>query len=572
MSSSVLAPDRQEVVRRLRQTLQDLRAALVRAGVPAEDEQTLRTVVDQLDGFFLLVIVGEFNAGKSALINALLGETILEEGVTPTTTEVQVLRHADQPSTEDATLRTLTARSPLLRDVRLVDTPGTNAISREHEVITSRFVPRADLILFVTSADRPFTESERQFMAAIRGWGKKILVAINKADILHGPAEVQAVVEFVRTNVTALLGVTPEIFTVTARGAMAAKRAGDTAALRDSGFAALENYILTSLNDTERFRLKVASPIGVGVSLIDRTLPIIADKLAVLGDDVATVAEIRSLLDGYRRDMARTFELRLTDVDNLLLQFGKKGDEFFEETVRVGRIFDLLNKSKIRADFERQVIGDLPAQIAQRVERVIDWLVESEHRQWAEVRDRLTRRRTDHADRIAGRLAGTFAQDRARLLETVGRAAQNTLDAQDHKAESARIAQSVQSAVQNAALLQAGAVGLGTAVSLVATSTAADVTGILAAGVMATLGFVVLPRRRHHAKKELHERIARLRTELMAAISTQFHQEVERGARRIEDALAPYVQFVEGERENLTARKEEIEALRSALGVIAKNP
>ena len=47
----------------------------------------------------------------------------------------------------------------------VVDTPGTNAIIREHEALTSEFVPRSDLVLFVTSADRPFTETEREFMS-----------------------------------------------------------------------------------------------------------------------------------------------------------------------------------------------------------------------------------------------------------------------------------------------------------------------------------------------------------------------------------------------------------------------
>ena len=62
---------------------------------------------------------------------------------------------------------------PLLRDIHIVDTPGTNAIIREHERITAEFVPRSDLVLFVTSADRPFTETERAFLEQIRGWGKK---------------------------------------------------------------------------------------------------------------------------------------------------------------------------------------------------------------------------------------------------------------------------------------------------------------------------------------------------------------------------------------------------------------
>jgi hypothetical protein len=267
--------------------------------------------------------------------------------------------------------------------------------------------------------------------------------------------------------------------------------------------------------------------------------------------------------------MRKTFALRLSDVDALLHQFEKRGHDFFEDTVRVGRIIDLLNKGRIQAEFERRVVADLPAQIEKRVHDVIDWLVASDLRQWAEVRDRLAARRSEHAERVAGRLAGGFDYDRARLLDTVGRATQQALDTHDHREEAARMASSVQGAVAGAALLEAGAVGLGTAVSLLATSTAADVTGILAAGLMATVGFVVLPRRRRIAKRDLARRVAELREQLMAALTSQFEEEVEASARRIEDAVAPYVQFVEGERESLTQRQAELERIGAELAALA---
>jgi hypothetical protein len=116
------------------------------------------------------VVVGEFNAGKSAVINALLGDRILDEGVTPTTSRIGLLRHGPAVFREakGASLEIVTAPVEVLRELNIVDTPGTNAVLREHEALTREFVPRADLVLFVTSADRPFTESERAFLETIR--------------------------------------------------------------------------------------------------------------------------------------------------------------------------------------------------------------------------------------------------------------------------------------------------------------------------------------------------------------------------------------------------------------------
>ena len=549
----------------VRAVLQDLRTALARISpeVENDDERLLQRSLQQLDDFFLLVVVGEFNAGKSALINALLGERVLTEGVTPTTTDVQILRHTGQAEASGDDVRTISATNPLLRDIHLVDTPGTNAIAREHELITRGFVPRADLVLFVTSADRPFTESERQFMQQIREWGKKVVIAINKADLLTSSADLDRVVTFVRDGVRDLLGFTPEVFAVSARQALQAKLAQDDAALDVSCFPALEHYILTTLTDVERFRLKLLNPLGLGERFIEAYRATLSARLELVKADATTVEAIRTQLTGYRQEMARSFQLRTSDLDAVLHEFENRGDQFFEDTVRVGRLFDLMNSSRIRLEFERRVIAELPDEIRTRVEELIDWLVASDLQQWSDIRQRVSERRSETAERVAGRLAGGFAYDRGRLLDTVGKQTQDALDAQDQQAEAARMAVSVQGALTSAALLEVGAVGLGTAVTLLATSTAADVTGILAAGALAAVGFVVLPRRRSTAKRELHARVARLREQLTGALKGQFQREIDRSVRRIEEAIAPYVQFVEGERSNIAARQQELGQIRT---------
>ena len=192
---SILSDREQELRAREGELLDRLAAALERFGadVAAGDLQRFREAREQLNGLFLLVIAGEFNSGKSSFINALLGERVLPEGVTPTTDRINLLRHGPTVSEQqlESFLLERTHPAELLREITMVDTPGTNAIIRRHEELTRDFVPRSDLVLFVTSADRPFTESERTFLEQIREWGKKIVFVINKVDILTdrgGPA------------------------------------------------------------------------------------------------------------------------------------------------------------------------------------------------------------------------------------------------------------------------------------------------------------------------------------------------------------------------------------------------
>ncbi|NTU75650.1 MAG: dynamin, partial [Anaerolineaceae bacterium] len=60
-----------------------------------QDEDALRQAVQQMDDLFLLVVAGEFNSGKSTFINALLGQKLLKEGVTPTTTQISITENID---------------------------------------------------------------------------------------------------------------------------------------------------------------------------------------------------------------------------------------------------------------------------------------------------------------------------------------------------------------------------------------------------------------------------------------------------------------------------------------------
>src|SRR5215216_658753 len=223
----ILSRREQEIRAREQELLGRLATALERFGsdVANADLRRFEEAREQLTGLFLLVVAGEFNSGKSSFINALLGERVLPEGVTPTTDRINVLRHGPEITDQlrEAYLLERTHPAEVLREISIVDTPGTNAIIRRHEELTRDFVPRSDLVLFVTSADRPFTESEREFLEQIRQWGKKIIFIVNKIDILTRPEERREVVDYVSEHAAALLGETPQIFAVSARQAQDAR-------------------------------------------------------------------------------------------------------------------------------------------------------------------------------------------------------------------------------------------------------------------------------------------------------------------------------------------------------------
>jgi small GTP-binding protein len=571
---TILSRKQSQILKDEKTALEHLQLALAGFDVTPEDLKTLQKSLQQLDDLFLLVIVGEFNSGKSAFINALLGERFLPEGVTPTTAQIHILQHGETKDREvpEAGIVTVTYPADFLREINIVDTPGTNAIIRRHEQLTQEFVPRSDLVIFVTSADRPFTESERAFMERIREWGKKVVILLNKTDLLE-EAEVLQVVEFIRQNALALLGFVPEVFPVSARLALKAKEA-DTPGERDalwmaSNFRMVETYIHKTLDEKSRVRLKLLNPLGVGERLTTGYRRLAQGRLALLAEDLKAIENIERQLEIYRVDMENDFHYRMADIEKVLLAMNNRGMEFFDETLRLARVFDLVNTQRIQREFERKVVAETPYEIEQEVHGLIDWLVEKDMRQWQATLEYLERHRAkvrDENEQIIGQVGGPFEYNRRALLDSVGRVAKEVVLTYDREAESRQLAQGVRDAVAGAALVQVGAVGLGAILLAILHGALLDFTGVLSASALAVVGLLIIPAKRRRAKNDLREKLEDLRQRLMKAMGDEFELELARSLQRLREAIAPYTRFVRAEQQKLTRVERDLGQIGEALG------
>ncbi len=546
---SLLDEGQTEIVGQERVLLEDLRVILARLDAAPDDQRRLAQALRQLEELFLLVVVGEFNSGKSAFINALLGQPLLEEGVTPTTDRVHILRYGPEltRTARDEDLLVVTWPVAWLRDINLVDTPGTNSVLQRHQAITEDFIPRSDLVLFITSVDRPFAESERVFLERVRAWGKKIVVVINKIDVLADDSSLPKVVQFVEDHAQRLLGLRPPLFPVSARLAQQAKAGAGAereALWRASRFAALEQFILNTLDERQRVRLKLENPLGIADRLQTQYLSNVQARLALLREDFKTLDDIQEQLIGYEVDMRRNFADKLSRVDNVLLQVEARGAAFFDDTVRLTRIFHLIHSDQVRAEFEQKVIANAVPQIETQVRDLIDWLVDRDFRQWQGVMAHVNRRAEQHHDRIVGQVGGQFEHNRQARLASVERAAREAIASYDRTQEAADLAESVQRAVAQTALVEVGAIGLGALLVAILHASMADFSGVLTAGAVATLGFFILPARRRAAKKQLKTQLEALRVRLTEALTGQFERELSLSLQRIREAIAPYTIFV----------------------------
>jgi GTPase Era involved in 16S rRNA processing len=230
-----------------------------------------RGLRDELDRPLLLAVLGEFNAGKSTLINAIIGAEVAPMGIVPTTATLNVLRggaarrvrlvRVDGSTREGDydTLRDLLADaaaadetvdhveivlpSEHLERVWIMDAPGTNALDPAHERLAREAARRADAVLWVFDAAQAGKKTEASFYSTFRGSGRKVIPVLNKRDRLS-TEDLERVSVVVRASWAAddasaapgeAMG---ELITVSGRSALKAKLAADEAALVASGFPA----------------------------------------------------------------------------------------------------------------------------------------------------------------------------------------------------------------------------------------------------------------------------------------------------------------------------------------------
>ncbi len=538
-----------DLLARERSLLGRLGELLDQAQAPDDTRRRLADLARTLDELFLLVVAGEFNAGKSTVVNALFGRRVMEEGPVPTTDKITVLKHG--PEATHRRSEFITERHfphPLLESLALVDTPGTNSIVKEHQALTEDFVPRADLVLFVTSYDRPLSDSERTFLEYIRGaWGKRLVVIVNKADLAETEAALAQVLGHVRDGLARIFaeaGIpdagSPLIFPVAGRLALQAKEAagGDESYRADprweaSRFGPFQRFLTETLTEGDRLAIKLSTPLDAAATLLADTRTRLDAQRDVLTTDEKELAALNARFHEVREALAEITQRAVSDVDRELLEMEKRGTRFLDDTIRVSRLNLIRDRNAFREEFDRQVIRDAEGRIETRLGEAADALLRRVFELWNETYTRLS----DLRRGAQGKAEGAFMYDRDEVLRDVLREARRTIDQYDMGEEARRLLENARSALT---VSGATAVGIGAVAVVLIATTAFDVTGgLLATGALATLGFVVLPAQRRRAVKDFSARVDTLRAELRTGLDRELNEEVEAAVGKVRALVKP---------------------------------
>ncbi len=380
-----------------------------------EARRRLRDVADDLrDLFFMVVVVGEFNSGKSSFINALLQDDLLPTGITPTTEVIELIRYAEtasrRPDVRPDGVRVWGHPKVGGPGIVLVDTPGTGSVFARHEQTARGFLHRSDLVIFVLSAKHAFAETDRLYMELLRNYGKKVVVVVNQIDLL-APREQADVRRFVQAQIEQRLNLKPLIFMVSARRALEGQL--------DSGLEAVRAHLFATFAQIPPARQKLRTQLDFAAHSIEDGRRVLRERLALVGRQREQTGQIQQELETYAQSMESRLRTSMDELSRVFEEVRQRGMAFVDRHFRVrigGRTPD---NAALQKEFVEEVIGRSLDQIADIANDYVNAQVDSNRRYWQGIIARLSQLQELVHLQVRGVDGSVYTEQRVALQEAI---------------------------------------------------------------------------------------------------------------------------------------------------------
>lgn len=263
----------------LSEVLRQVREFVTKDRRTLEFAPKVQQLVEDLDAPLSVALVGEFNAGKSTILNTLIGEEVVPMGVLPTTAHLGIVQYGPRKAARivqhdgrirEANLAEVKAQMkqnadeiehleflyphPALRSVEFWDTPGFNALDDAHEDTANRALSNADALVWVLDANQALSQSEFDQIDTIPDGKDRLLVLLNKIDRLGDTnarkEPVQELCDYIETNAAGRMA---GCFPLSAKDAFALRvkpqdkgsqtPIEDESAFEETGFPAFKSFL-----------------------------------------------------------------------------------------------------------------------------------------------------------------------------------------------------------------------------------------------------------------------------------------------------------------------------------------
>ena len=593
--TSVIGEQGERLLNKEREILDDIVNFVETSAPELEEIKLLLDARKGLDELFLIVIVGEFNAGKSSVINAVLGDKFLAEGILPTTNEITVLRYGESKQRVQSEDGFYNQDIPvdLLKQVSIVDTPGTNVILKRQQRLTEEFVPRADLVLFVLSADRPMTESEVKFLSYIKKWGKKVVFVLNKCDLLETDEDRNEVTKFVRDNAKRLLGVdNAPVIPVAARNALRLKKANASMKeYAETGFPAFEEYVNSYLGggssnnksgenrSGEALRLKLATPLNVSELLLSASKQILDAEMSVAETEVAAASGVDEQMNAYKETMVKDASEQVNFVRANVNGAVKRANALVDETLRLENALDLITTYIVGADYselddldvasnssgdsadaasggegnrkkrkkkyskfvkayQSTVLGSADQELKKTVKEFSKWLKRNNDARLSSYLKAVSSRGFDTTVTASG--IKEFLESSEKGAPKINSAAIAVADNFDNEAAAYKLDEEMRSAVYGSLGSSAGALVSAFVLSGFLSSMSEDILAYLLAAAVGYVGILSLPLKRQECKAKIQRAAEALVEDVERELLKELAEEIDATSDRVDQLVAPW--------------------------------
>ncbi|MGR3178419.1 MAG: dynamin family protein [Candidatus Anammoxibacter sp.] len=536
-------------------------------------------LIVQMEAPFYLLVAGEYNAGKSSFINALCGERILDEGPTPTTSKITLLTAGETNTYEeiDDHLSKVTFPLDYLNDVTLIDTPGTNSIILEHKDITESFIHRAELVLFVISADHPLTESERSFLQFIRGkWGRKVLYILNKIDLKTND-EIDQILDFVEKNCYRLMGFEPKILTVSSLKALEAKKNGDKNLLKESNIESVEEFIFDKLDLDTKIDFKLMNPLKYLSNVFVEIKKELEEKTETCNTDIRSIERFENRLTQKKQDMIEYSKKYKSEIETIFSRLKEKVDNFINYNLTSRSVIMMkIAREKVEDKFKREVYG--VSTPGTDLERILDditeyisrnnrslWNMAIEYNQAEANRGRIFANGQD-------RTKEQNHNDRKSELQIALKERSKEYREIDMEREGERIRSTIQGGLLNFIVIEALAIGIGVGLTTLLSMIVPPLSVIILSVIIACAGLVIFPYKRKSYRTEFFKRVDSLSERFISFIMFEMEKIIDRVIEDIQNSMSAYRDLRWSEREDSNKRIAEVdELLERVKSIIRKN-
>ncbi|MAS34607.1 MAG: hypothetical protein CL610_11405 [Anaerolineaceae bacterium] len=403
--------------------LTDIAETLAEMGDDTEsDRRRLQDVAEDLrNAFFMVVIIGEFNAGKSTFVNALLGEPMLPMGITPTTEAIELIRYGETPDRKPvmtpAGVREWAHPNTGAQGVAIVDTPGTGSVFQKHERIAKEFLHRSDLVIFIISAKRAFAETERLYLELAKNYGKKIILVVNQADLLE-PGEQVEVRRFIERQAEEMLDLRPLIFMVSARQGLAASTQDGTTSA-ESGIDAVRAHLRGVFSEAPPAKQKLLSQLEMAEHIVRHYQSHIQGRADLVSADTGKVRDVQQELSQQALGLDNQLAEARAEVDRVFEGIRQRGIDFVDANLSVKKIGRVPRREALQVEFQEKVIGRSVRDIDEATGAYINAVVDQSRRYWRSIIDRLNQLAELVEQELSGLDAGVYAEQRESLQEAI---------------------------------------------------------------------------------------------------------------------------------------------------------